>query len=316
MKKLPTQKIDAIRHSSRIIVRELGFMRNDLADSKLSASAVHSILEIGNGTVSTAREVSTLLKLEKSSVSRLLKGLEKKGLLATESCEQDARQQQLKLTATGWCKFHEIEAFARGNVQAQLSTLPDKTIELVTRGLDAYAVALLQASEQPVPGEVSPSVSISSGYQAGLLGRVAAMHATYYAENYSFGSVFECKVASEMAEFLGRLDNPKNDVFLAVVQREVVGSVSIDGEDLGDGCAHLRWFVVDDSARGLGLGKTLLARALDFVDQNGFDETRLWTFKGLDAARYLYEKMGFVLTEEKPGVQWGKEVREQCFVRK
>ena len=36
---------------------------------------------------------------------------------------------------------------------------------------------------------------------------------------------------------------------------------------------------------------------------------------GLDAARKLYEQHGFVLMEEYPGDQWGKQVLEQKFVR-
>ncbi len=41
----------------------------------------------------------------------------------------------------------------------------------------------------------------------------------------------------------------------------------------------------------------------------------LWTFRGLDAARRLYEANGFALVEEQPGRQWGEEVIEQRFVR-
>lgn len=314
MKNLPEHQIDTIRSSSRTIVRELGFMRWDLAESKLSASAVHCILEIGNGTVSTAREVSALLKLEKSSVSRLLKTLEQKGLLLSEINQQDARSQTLALSPAGRRKFSEIETFARGSLQQTLSDLSAHNIELISKGLHTYANALLRSSEHPETATAVP-VSIQSGYQPSLLGQVVGMHGNYYSNNYGFGRVFECKVASEMAEFIGRLDQPINTVFSAMVDHQILGSVSIDGEDLGGRCAHLRWFIVKDSAKGLGVGQSLLSSAIDFVDQQDFEETRLWTFKGLDTARHLYEKMGFVLVEEKLGEQWGRAVQEQCFVR-
>lgn len=51
----------------------------------------------------------------------------------------------------------------------------------------------------------------------------------------------------------------------------------MDGEDRGANIAHLRWFIVDDSARGSGAGRTLLAKALDFARRQGFAETHLWT---------------------------------------
>ena len=40
------------------------------------------------------------------------------------------------------------------------------------------------------------------------------------------------------------------------------------------------------------------------------------TFKGLDAARHLYEAAGFKLAEESEGRQWGSVVVEQRFVRR
>ncbi|MFP3710951.1 MarR family transcriptional regulator, partial [Paraburkholderia sp. SIMBA_009] len=51
------------------------------------------------------------------------------------------------------------------------------------------------------------------------------------------------------------------------------------------------------------------------VDALDIDETYLWTFKGLDAARHLYESAGFVLTQEAEGTQWGGAVVEQRFSR-
>ena len=93
-------------------------------------------------------------------------------------------------------------------------------------------------------------------------------------------------------------------------------AVAIDGEDLGPGVAYLRWFIVDDGIRGGGIGRKLLSAALEFCDRQGFAEVQLWTFQGLDAARHLYEALGFSLAEERLGRQWGKEVKEQRFVRR
>lgn len=158
-------------------------------------------------------------------------------------------------------------------------------------------------------------VTYGQGYQPTILGRVVEMHARFYAREYGFGAVFERKVATEMAEFLGRLEAPENAVFWAALDGRIIGSVSIDGQDLGDGVAHLRWFVLDDAARGRGVGRALMARAMAHVDAQGFAETQLWTFRGLDAARHLYEAHGFALVSEQAGQQWGTEVSEQMFVR-
>jgi len=111
-------------------------------------------------------------------------------------------------------------------------------------------------------------------------------------------------------------DGSPSRLWWAEAQGRIVGSVAIDGEDLGAGIAHLRWFIVDDEVRGAGVGRRLLQAALDFVDERAaFQATQLWTFSGLHAARSLYEAHGFACVEERPGDRWGRLVPEQRFVR-
>lgn len=118
-----------------------------------------------------------------------------------------------------------------------------------------------------------------------------------------------------MSEFMGRIENPLNTTLSAFLGETLFGSVSLDGEDLEEGVSHLRWFIVSPESQGLDIGNQLLEKATSFVDAAGFERTRLWTFKGLDAARHLYEKHGFELVRENPGKQWGTKVIEQEFER-
>jgi len=164
-------------------------------------------------------------------------------------------------------------------------------------------------------GGAATPVSIERGYRPGAIGRVAEMHGRIYAQTSGFGLVFESKVAAGLADFANRLDNSRNGLWLAVAAGTIVGAIAIDGEDLATDAAHLRWFIVEDGFRGTGLGRRLLAEAVSFCDRTGFAETQLWTFRGLDAARKLYEAYGFALAEEWPGRQWGKQMFEQRFVR-
>ncbi len=166
----------------------------------------------------------------------------------------------------------------------------------------------------PVASDGS-AVRIVRGYRPGLIGRVAEMHALYYARAAGFGQRFESVVAAGLAAFCDRLDSPASAIWTAVRAERIVGSVAIDGEDPGPATAHLRWFIVDDGERGAGLGRRLLGAALGFADERGFAQTHLWTFAGLDAARHLYKSYGFECVEERPGSQWGSEVLEQRFAR-
>lgn len=158
-------------------------------------------------------------------------------------------------------------------------------------------------------------VRILPGYHTGAIGRIVELQARFYADLAGFGRFFEAKVALDLAGFVSRLDHGRNGLWLARLHDEIVGSIAVDGEDLGGQAAHSRWFILDERGRGRSAGRRLLATALDFCDAQGFPETRLWTFRGLDAARGLYEAAGFTLADERPGTQWGEEVMEQHFVR-
>jgi DNA-binding MarR family transcriptional regulator/GNAT superfamily N-acetyltransferase len=337
--------VETVRSSARALVRRLGFLGDDLADSGLPASAVHALIEIGAAQRQarrlTAKDLRYLLKLEKSSVSRMLRKLVEAGLLQEQPDIEDARAKQISLTPSGAAKLAQIDAFARRQVETALARLTRPQGETVVQGLQLYADALSQEAED-LRSSLSPTsplplqlADIATGYRPGLIGRCSDMHARYYARTVDFGREFEAIVATGLSEFCNRIDHPDNEIWTAIAGEKIVGTIAIDGQDLnrqaapshapgntsgdtaGDArrIAHLRWFIVDDGQRGSGLGRRLLTTALAFVDARDFAETHLWTFRGLDAARTLYEAHGFALTEETPGRQWGREVMEQKFVR-
>ena len=128
-----------------------------------------------------------------------------------------------------------------------------------------------------------------------------------------FGLYFEAKVATELSEFLQRYDKNSDGIWIATVNGRVEGSVIIDGIHTENEGAHLRWFIISDTLRGKGVGRKLINRAIDFCKSKGYKTIYLWTFEGLDAARHLYEEVGFKLIKQKSGVQWGAEVTEQYF---
>ena len=156
---------------------------------------------------------------------------------------------------------------------------------------------------------------VFAGYRPGALAGVLGLHMDYYAREWNFGLAFETKVAAELAEFLNRFD-PDRDLFLTAWRGDaLVGSISMDVSGGGLEGAHLRWFVVSDGARGTGLGKQLMARAISHADSVAAGPVWLTTFAGLDVARALYERFGFRLQSQSEDDQWQGGVREQVFER-
>lgn len=303
--------VKQIRTASRALVREFGFLNKTLAGTDMSASAVHAIVEIGIAGSMTASGLSETLMLEKSTVSRLLKALIRHGHLTERRHRNDARFKILHLTAKGKKSFVSITRYAEKQVRNALGELSAAEHNRIADGITAYAHALGQNHAQPP----ASAYNIETGYTPGIIGRITEMHSRYYSATAAFGAQFEARVAGELGEFTTRLDRPNNQMWRIERHGAILGAIVIDGEDIGNGHAHLRWFIVDDVLRGIGIGKRLLNEALAFCDKRGFAETHLWTFSGLDAARALYESNGFTLIDEYQGDQWGKMLTEQRFRR-
>ena len=153
------------------------------------------------------------------------------------------------------------------------------------------------------------------GYRPGAIGRVAEMHAAYYHRHWGFGLFFEAKVATELAEFLGRFDGERDGFWTLLDGNRVEGSIAIDGLKAATEGAHLRWFIVSPETQGQRLGPPPDDEAVAFCDRQAYRRIFLWTFAGLDAARHLYEAFGFHLVSEAQGERWGARVVEQRFER-
>lgn len=96
-------------------------------------------------------------------------------------------------------------------------------------------------------------------------------------------------------QFDADLDDPATAyvaLWVAVDADDVIGSVAL--RDLGDGAVELKRMYLRPGARGRGLGKQLLALALDWSREHGFDRVRLDTSERMVAAQRLYEAHGFV----------------------
>ncbi|WP_305985063.1 helix-turn-helix domain-containing GNAT family N-acetyltransferase [Roseibium sp. MMSF_3544] len=306
--------VQDIRAASRQLVREFGFLDKTIAGTDLSGSGVHAMMEIGLHPGLTAKELAARLKLEKSTISRLLKSLEVRGEIIQTRSDKDGRVFGLSLTNKGWETFAKIDRFGNDQALGALSRIRNGSARSIANALTTYADAL--AARDTSTEQVEHAHKIVEGYQTGMIGDIAALHARTHGVLIGMGPTFESVVSQAMAEFMPRIDNPVNNSWSVVEKDEIIGSISIDGEDLDGNVAHLRWFILSEKLRGLGLGRELFLRALDHCDGHGFDEIHLWTLKGLDAAKTLYERNGFELADEYVGDQWGKSVTEQMFIRK
>lgn len=144
--------------------------------------------------------------------------------------------------------------------------------------------------------------------QQGIVEEIARWLARHYRETLGFDASFEPGTRAEMAALLRAFDPDADGWWLARVAGEPVGSITVDGRRRAAGEALLRWFILAPAARGRGLGRPLLARALDFCREAGYRRVRLFTSPRFEAAVHLYQGAGFELVRAQAQRIWGVSV--------
>ena len=101
------------------------------------------------------------------------------------------------------------------------------------------------------------------------------------------------------AELLSIIDNPNSALFIAELDgdddaRSVVGSLTLAFYRIPTGLkAWIEDVVVDESARGLGVGEALNVAAIDESRQRGAKNVSLTSRSSREAANRLYQRLGF-----------------------
>ena len=84
----------------------------------------------------------------------------------------------------------------------------------------------------------------------------------------------------------------KRDLFLvAVIGNSVIGTIAIKEDDKN--CALLRRVFVSPEFRGIGLGKKLIVKAVEFCENNDYSVINFCSTDKMQAANELCKKNGF-----------------------
>ena len=99
----------------------------------------------------------------------------------------------------------------------------------------------------------------------------------------------------ELAELPGAYAAPRGALLLAHVDGVVAGCCGLRPLDTSDypGAAEMKRLYVRRAFRGFGLGRSLAEAALDAARQAGYACVLLDTLSDMEAARALYEELGF-----------------------
>src|SRR4029078_4412148 len=123
-------------------------------------------------------------------------------------------------------------------------------------------------------GDLRPPYLLRS-HQPGYMGWLVYRKAVLYSEEYGWDGAYEALAAEIVAQFLKNYDPKWERAWVAERDGERVGVVFVakGSEEV----AKLRLLRVERAARGLGIGKRLVAECIGFARQAGYQKMTLWT---------------------------------------
>ena len=295
------EHIARVRAFNRDYTRRIGVLAEGLLDSPFSLTEVRVMYEIAHREAVTAGELAQGLELDKGYLSRILKRFEAKKLLARRAAPEDARRHYLRLTPAGMRVFTPIEARTQEQVREMLGGLDDTRRKAVLESMDVIQQALVGAT----PRGTGPGVTLRS-HRPGDMGWVIQRHGEIYHQEYGWNEDFEALVAEIAAEFIRKLDVGRERCWIAEHEGRRVGCIFLVAKD--PATAKLRLLLVEPDARGLGVGRTLVAECVRFARASGYKKIVLWTQDNLSAARRIYSQAGFVKTGQDPHHSFGHDL--------
>jgi len=295
---VPPDRIAAMRRFNRFYTRQIGLLDEGLLSSPLSLTQARTLYELAHRKQSTAAELCDALGLDPGYLSRILSGFEKNRLIEREESPSDARQTLLALTKKGQQVFRPLNARSDEQVKSILNKLsPARQDDLLS------SMRTVESLLGPDAGSMNSYVLRQ--HHPGDMGWVVWRHGLLYSQEYGYDERFEALVAEIVAEFVKKLDPLRERCWIAERDGENVGSVFLVSKS--QTVAKLRLLLVEPSARGLGIGKQLVAECVRFARRARYKKILLWTQSELAAARRIYQNAGFKLVSEEKHDSWSRK---------
>jgi len=286
-----------VRRFNRFYTRRIGVLQRGFLESPFSLAEVRVLYEVAHGNEPTAAELSDGLGLDPGYLSRMVRRFEQHGLVRRGRAADDGRRRPLRLTPRGTRAFAGLERRQDARVAALLRDVPPARRDRLIGAMRAMETALGARPEPAEPYVLRPP-------RPGDLGWVVHRHGALYAQAYRYDETFEALVAHIVADFVTHLRPRRERCWVAERDGAVVGSVFL--VQRSPTMAQLRLLLVEPTARGLGIGRRLVAECIRFARRAGYGSMVLWTQSELLAARRIYQAAGLRLVRRERHNSFGR----------
>jgi DNA-binding MarR family transcriptional regulator/GNAT superfamily N-acetyltransferase len=272
--------IAAIRRFNRTVTQRLGVLNDHYLSRDRSLGEARMLWEIGEQGCEV-RSLRTRLGLDSGYVSRLLGNLESATMVTVSASDTDRRVRVARLTRRGLAERRLLDTRSNDLASSFLEPLSD---DQRARLLGAMAEVERLLTAGLVTIDVVDPDTDAARFCLGA----------YFAELQDrFDTGFD--PAASLPADGDHLRLPHGLFVLASLRSEPVGCgamIFTDGEP-----AYLKRMWVSPSARGLGVGRRLLAELETLALVHGAPGTRLETNRALVEAIRLYRSAGYEETE-------------------
>lgn len=267
--------ITQIRRFNRTVTQEIGALDGRFLGRNRTLGASRLLYEIGTDGLEV-RQLRNRLGLDSGYLSRLLRSLEREGLIRTGPSANDARVRVAKLTTAGRREL------------AVLNRLSDQAAQaLIERLAEPQRAALLSAMESVDRLLRGCAVRLDVVNPRDRDARHCLER--YYAE---LAARFEAGFdhAKSISATTQELTPPAGYFLLATLHGEPVGCGALKCHpDFGE----IKRMWVAGTQRGLGIGKRILQRLEELARKRRIPLLRLETNRTLTEAQALYRASGY-----------------------
>jgi DNA-binding MarR family transcriptional regulator/N-acetylglutamate synthase-like GNAT family acetyltransferase len=283
--------VAAIRHFNRFYTREIGALDEAHLGAPYGLTEGRVLFEVAQAQEGlTPTEIVEQTGLDSGYLSRILRRFERDGMMVRVRSRRDGRSVSVRLTAAGRALYEDLRRVTEGAVEGLIGPLSMRRRVQLVGAVQSVEALLGAAPSSPI---------VLRPHRVGDMGWVIERHGALYARDYGWDERFEALVARICADFVETFDPARERCWIAERDGVRLGSVFLVKGD-AEGQAQLRLLLIEPQARGLGLGKRLVAECLAFARAAGYREITLWTQSVLAAARQVYAAAGFELVESRP----------------
>ena len=266
-----------VRRFNRTVTQRVGALTDDFLNRGRPLGASRLLFEIGRDGAEV-RELRARLALDSGYVSRLLRALERQGLVRSAASPGDARVRRATLTPKGRREVAELDRRSDAFAESVLEPLTPAQRERLTAAM-AEVERLMRASAVQVEVEAA----------GGTDGRwCVAQYFRELADRFDTGFDPALSISANVDEL-----TPPYGVFLvARLGGRPVGCGALKRKERGIGEIKRMW--VSTELRGLGIGRRILDDLEAHARRFGLRTLRLETNRTLAEAQALYRGRGYV----------------------